>query len=192
MTGSSRRKQIEECAAKLFRKRGFNATSMRDIAAELNIEAPSLYNHISGKQDILKSILLELATEFTSGMDRISISSLQARKKLEHVIKLHVDLTLSHTNGMALITSDWIHLEEPAFSQFVKMRDDYEIQLREILKESLAEESIQNVNIDLALFSILSTLRWLYSWYLKHTEVNKVELEHQMIRNLLNGIFKTS
>lgn len=190
MAKTNRKDQIKLCAARLFRKRGFTATSVRDIASELNIEAPSLYNHIKGKQELLQELLLELAVEFTNGMTVISDSSLTSKGKLERLIKLHVDLTITHPDGMALLTSDWVHLEEPAYTEFVKMRDDYEISFREILQKALGAGGNKDVDLDLALFSMLSTLRWLYTWYLKNKDVNQIELEQQMTRNLLNGLFR--
>ncbi|MFK7756044.1 MAG: TetR/AcrR family transcriptional regulator [Flavobacteriales bacterium] len=190
MNKPNRKEQIKSCAARLFRKRGFTATSVRDIAAELNIEAPSLYNHIKGKQELLQLLLLELAGEFTTGMETVYGSNLAAKEKLERLIKLHVDLTISHTDGMALLTSDWVHLEEPAYSTFVSQRDAYEVAFREILKEALHTDKNDKVDLDLALFSMLSTLRWLYSWYLKNQKVNQIELEKEMVRNLLTGLFQ--
>ncbi len=189
MAESNRKTQILKDSSRLFRKRGYTATSMRDIAAELNIEAPSLYNHIKGKQEILQILLLDLAQAFTHGMNTINESSLSYRSKLERIIKLHLDLTILNPDGMALLTSDWIHLEEPAFGEFVKMREGYELSFRHILRETLKKEGKESANIDLALFSILSTLRWLYSWYLKNPDINPIELEKEMTENLLSGIF---
>ncbi len=189
MKTTTRKEQILVGAARLFRKRGFSATSMRDIAAELNIEAPSLYNHIKGKQEILQTLLLDLARAFTSGMDTIHSAPLTPEQKLERLVKLHVDLTVQTPNSMALITSEWIHLEEPAYKEFVTMRNDYEVNFRHILEEAFQAKGVGDANLDLALFSILSPLRWLYTWFLKNREVNPIELENEMVRNLLSGIF---
>lgn len=190
MADSNRKKQILNGAARLFRKRGFTATSMRDIASDLQIEAPSLYNHIKGKQEILQILLLELAYSFTSGMEVIRNSALTYREQLERLIRLHVDLSIKHPNGMALLTSDWVHLEEPALNQYTSMRDEYELAFRNILIESFKNEGKESVNLDLALFSILSTLRWLFTWVLKNPEIHPIVLEKEMIENLLSGIFR--
>jgi len=185
----TRKEQIKNCAARLFRKRGFTATSVRDIASEMEMEAPSLYNHVKGKQEILQELLLEVADEFTLGMRSISQAKIPAKSILERLIKLHVDLTIENPDVMALLTSDWIHLEEPAFSQFVDLRDNYEKEFRTVLKTALADSGSTVEYLDMILFSILSTLRWLYSWYLKNKSVNPIELEQQMTKNLLEGIF---
>ncbi len=185
----SRKEQIKSCAARLFRKRGFTATSVRDIASDMEMEAPSLYNHIKGKQEILQELLLEIAEEFTSGMRSVTNSNLKAEAKLERLVKLHIDLTIENPDVMALLTSDWIHLEEPAFSQFTRLRDKYEKEFKEILKRAISGSGENVQDVDIALFSILSTLRWLYSWYLKNKSMNPIELESQLVKTLLKGIY---
>ena len=55
---SQRQIQIIDTAASLIKKNGFENTSMRDLAAALEIEASSLYNHISSKDEIFESNLL--------------------------------------------------------------------------------------------------------------------------------------
>jgi AcrR family transcriptional regulator len=54
---SSTKERILEAAIDLFSKRGFHESSMRDIAASVGIEAPSLYAHYAGKEEILRTIL---------------------------------------------------------------------------------------------------------------------------------------
>ena len=186
----TRKEEIKLCAARLFRKRGFTATSMRDIAKEMGIEAPSLYNHIKGKQEILQELLLELADRFSAEMDHILGAKLKAIQKLERLVKLHVDMTIDHTDAIALITSDWVHLEEPAFTQFINMRDDYEKSFKKILSKSIKEGDLGNIDVEITMFSMLSTLRWLYTWVLKHPNINPIELEQGMIQNLVTGIRK--
>ena len=50
----SRKEQIVNKAAKMFKQKGFVATSMRDLAAELGIEAASIYHHFKSKEELLE------------------------------------------------------------------------------------------------------------------------------------------
>jgi AcrR family transcriptional regulator len=54
-----RRNQIIRCAIRLFNKRGFDGTSMRDIARACRMTSANIYNYISGKEDIIRLILEE-------------------------------------------------------------------------------------------------------------------------------------
>lgn len=185
MDSLNRKGQIKRVAARLFRKRGFKATSMRDIAAELSMEAPSLYNHISGKQQLLEELLMMIAELFTAGMHEIRNASLSSIEQLERVIKLHVDITVEHTDAVSLLTNEWVHLDGEVAQQFVSLKDEYEHDFRMIVLACIKDGMIEEVNVELALFSMLSTLRWLYSWYSKNPSVNRIELEQQMVRLLV-------
>ena len=65
----SRKAQIDRTATALFRARGFAATSMRELATELGLEAGSLYSHIKSKEEILHRVCFGLAEDFFAGFD---------------------------------------------------------------------------------------------------------------------------
>jgi AcrR family transcriptional regulator len=189
MQEQNRRTKIKNKAARLFRKKGYKATSMQDIAEEMGIKAASLYNHISSKQEILSELLLNIAETFTGGMNDISKSGLGELDKLEELISLHVDLTFRYGDSIALITGEWVHLEEPALTQYLQMRNSYEKDFRDILKDCQKNKMIEpTIDLDVALFSILSTLHWLYNWYNKNKSTNKTELKRQLKKILLQGL----
>ncbi len=186
----SRRAVILECAARLFREKGYKATSMRNIAEAVGIQGASLYNHITGKQEILVELLMSIARLFTKEMNEINKSSLPAVDKLKRLISIHIRYTAEQTDAISIITSEWAHLEEPTLSEYLGLRNAYEEKFEQIIKECIADGTFENVNPKIALFSILSTLRWLYSWYGKQKNINPIELEQEMIHCLLMGLIK--
>ena len=184
----SKRDQIKTEAARMFRKRGYRATNLRDLAEAVGMKAPSLYNHISNKQELLRELLLEMAGHFTEVMAKVQAADLGPVEKLERLIVQHVRLTVAHPDAIALITSEWVHLEEPAKGEYLHLRDEYEAHFRRILTDCMAAGHFEKMNVDIALFSTLSTLRWLYSWYGKHRDIPPGELEKQMLRVLIDGL----
>jgi len=185
----SKKEIINDCAAKLFRKKGYAATSMQDIAEAVGMKAASLYNHIKSKQEILEFLLTRIATSFTSGLNEINSSSLNPRQKLEALVSLHVEMTFKFSDSIALNTGEWVHLEEPALSKYTKQRSSYEKTFKNILDACKEERLIdKNIDTDIALFSILSSLHWLYSWRNRNSKVSRIELEHQLKKILLEGL----
>lgn len=174
----------------LFRKKGYKATSMRDIAQEVGMEAASLYNHIKSKQELFQELLLHMAHLFTKGMDEINGSSYTPIIKLERLISMHVKFAVDYTDSISLITNEWVHLEGQSYDEFLELRDTYEKKFENIIKDCVEQGYFSPVNTEIALFSILSTLRWLYSWYSRNKNMNPVELEKEFIHCLLDGLKK--
>lgn len=185
----NRKNEIRQTAARLFRKKGYGATSMRDIAEGVGIKAASIYNHFKSKQVLLQDLLMLPANLYTEEMQAVKKSNLAPRKKIEKLIRHHVRMAVEHTDAVALIVADWAHLEGEVRTHFFQLREDYEADFREIIEIGKTNGAFNaNINTDVAVFSILSTLRWLFSWYNRNKSFDVEELEQQMIRVLLNGL----
>lgn len=185
----NRKEEIRNITAKLFRKKGYGATSMRDIAEGVGIKAASIYNHFSSKQELLQDLLMRPAHLYTATMQTVKKSEKSPREKLETLIKHHVQMAVEHTDAVALIVTDWAHLEGETRIVFFKLREDYEADFREIIEQGKTNGTFpKDIDTNIAVFSMLSTLRWLFSWYNRHKSFDLKALEQQMVRNLIDGI----
>ncbi len=184
----TRKEEIVTIASQLFKEKGYNAVSMRDIAQAMGIKAASLYNHISGKQQILSTLILTVAVEFTNGMQTVVAKDIRPIDKIREIIELHIDITVNHSEALAALNNDWMHLENNDLSSFVQMREDYEENFRRIVKEGIEAGELKQHHPEVILFSILSTLRTLYLWYQKRGKLDVNVLKKDMVSVLLNGI----
>lgn len=189
MKPETRQQEIIRVAAKLFKEKGYSAVTMRDLAKEMGIKASSLYNHIRSKQDILNTIIIALAEEFTDGMRRIQSSNTNCIAKLKQIIELHVKISSQNIYGMASLNNDWMHLQDQR-DYYQKLRIDYENDFRTILKQGIDANEIVNSNPEVMMFSILTTLRSLYVWIPKKEDLNLSELSNTLNQILLEGINK--
>lgn len=186
----SKRQQIKEHAARLFRKQGYKATNMRQLAEAVGVKAASLYNHISNKEELLQELLMDMAQLFTQSMAEVQSSSLNPVQKLERLITDYVRYTVEHTDAISLLTGEWVHLADDPKKEFLNLRDNYEDGFRQILTDCMETGHFKSIDVDIALFSTLSTLRWLYSWYYKHKDFDQQELEKQIKTMLIDGLRK--
>lgn len=183
----SRKQEIINVASKLFKEKGYSAVTMRDIAKAMGIKAASLYNHINSKQEILTYIIISLAEEFTQGMSSIKLSNKNSIEKLKQIVSLHINITINNTNGMASLNNDWMHLKDQK-DYYLTLRVNYENSFRNIINKGIKKKEIINLNPDIMLFSILSTLRSLYLWIPKKEDLDPNELATSLSNVLLNGI----
>lgn len=183
-----RKTEIINCAAQLFKNKGYSAVTMRDIAQALDIKAASLYNHIKSKQEILVLIIIEIAEEFTRVMNEILESNLPTINKVERVIQLHIDITTRNSDALACLNNDWMHLTDDQLTYFIRMREDYENNFRKIIKKGVEQGEIKTNNQEIIVFSILSSLRTLYLWYEKTKKLSAEEVQKSMSEIYLYGI----
>lgn len=188
MKTPTRKEEIVNVASRLFKEKGYNAVSMRDIAQAMGIKAASLYNHIQGKQEILSTLILAVAQEFTLSMDNLMESRLRPIEKITNVIESHIAITVNCPEGLAALNNDWMHLENEDLRDFIMMREGYEENFRKIIKEGIENGEIKGHHPEVILFSILSTLRSLYVWYQKRGKLDVNVLKKDMVAVLLNGV----
>ncbi|WP_298426631.1 TetR/AcrR family transcriptional regulator [uncultured Kordia sp.] len=183
----TRKEEIVRIAEMLFKKKGYSAVTMRDIAQAMGIKAASLYNHIQSKQKILSEIIIAIGEEFTEGMATIVATENTSIEKLEQIIGLHVHITMKNPSRMATMNNDWMHLEEK-IDYYLTLRRNYEESFRQILKEGISKGELKTVNPEIILFSILSTLRSLYLWLPKKEDIDQQDLISSLSNVLLKGI----
>src|SRR6266508_6001804 len=92
-SGGSRREQILSCALELFRKQGFDRTSLREISERLGISKSGLYHHFGAKDDLVMSLvgpILDRINELATGSPAIQGSD-QLRAFLESYIDTFIE-----------------------------------------------------------------------------------------------------
>jgi AcrR family transcriptional regulator len=88
----SKKEVIIEKAASLFKLKSYNASSMRELADMVGVEAPSLYNHIGSKSELLQAICFKIGNAFTAQVEKIKNSNISTPEKIEAVIRFHIEI----------------------------------------------------------------------------------------------------
>lgn len=184
-----RREEIIGKAAQLFQEEGYRAISMRQLAENLNMKAASLYNHITSKQEILSEIVMEVAERFTRHCEEVvAAEELSATDKMRAIVEMHVEITIEKTYFLACMNTDWIHLDPEMKRRYIDLRNTYEKDFRCILKQGIDRGEFAEIDLDIGVFSLLSTLRTFYLWYAKNENKSEDYLKEEMSKLLLNGI----
>jgi AcrR family transcriptional regulator len=184
----SRKEQIEQTATALFKTRGFSATSMRDLANALGIEAASIYSHIRSKEEILQRVCFRMADEFFGAIDTSDGKDASASQKLKQAISAHVQVLTRNTEASAVFLQEWRHLSEPHHSAFLALRDRYENYFREIIRQGIANGEFQVPDEKFAVLTILSGLNWIHTWYKPEGKMTPDEIAENLSAMLLNGL----
>ena len=184
----SKRELILTEAAKLFKDRGYGGTSMRDLAGQVGMEAASMYNHIKAKDEILASICFRVSGLYISQLGEISATPASYADKIKALIRLHIRLMVEDGPAVSVANHDWKYLPEPRLSEFKQARKTYEKGFAALIERGIAAGEFQTMNVSVALFTILSAVRWIELWYRPGRELSAEELEASIITMLLNGL----
>lgn len=184
----SRKQQIEEKATTLFQSRGYAATSMRNLAQDLGIEAASLYSHIKSKEEILQRICFRMAEEFYSAWKDVDEETSGNAAKMEKAMIAHVKVITKDPNASAVFFNEWRHLSEPSLSEFLAMRDDYEGRFKKILRDGVANGEFKLIDEKFTMLTILSSLNWTHNWYKPDGKLSPEEVGKKLSGLLLNGL----
>ncbi len=159
-----RKKQIEQVATNLFKTKGYSATSMRDIAASVGIEAASIYSHINSKEEILHSICFRMANEFLTSINEVLNANDSIIEKFRKTVVAHVDIITGDVAASAVFWNEWRHLSEPALSEFIAMQRQYENTFKSIIEQGVNEGLFEVPSVSFAVMAMLSSLNGIQKW----------------------------
>lgn len=187
-TRSAKKSLILREAAKLFREKGFGGTSMRDLAEKVGIEAASMYNHIRSKDEILEEICFGVGRKYDEQLSEIERQDISYPSKLELLIAFHVQMIIEDGAAVSVLNNDWKFLSAEKMTEFKMMRKEYEKHFAALLKQGMEQGFFKTMNVSIALFTILSALRWVELWYKPSRGVSKEDLAKDISALLMNGI----
>ncbi|MDP4711907.1 MAG: TetR/AcrR family transcriptional regulator [Saprospiraceae bacterium] len=186
----TKKQQIYEAAARLFRDKGYPATSMRHLAEAVDLKASSLYNHIGSKEDLLRDICFENAHKFLTHLKTVSESDLSHLEKVKALIELHLTMATEELTSVTAFNDEWRHLSEPWLSDFVQLRKDYEKGFLKIIQEGIQAGEIQAADPQTLLYTLLSAMRWLYDWVKPDKPMATDSVKQELAGFLVRGLVK--
>ena len=125
ITTLSRKEQVIRKAAELFREKGYAASSMRDLAQKMGIEAASLYSHIKSKEEILQHLCFDMASEFRKSLCEVEKQKGPASEKLRNGIVGHIEVMAKDLTASAVFMNEHRHLSQPYLREFLLLRINY-------------------------------------------------------------------
>lgn len=184
----SRKEQVIRTAAELFKEKGYAATSMRDLAHALGIEAASLYSHISSKEEILRTLCFDMAGQFLNALGNVEAKNISNAKKLELGIISHVDVMAKDLTASAVFMNEHRHLSQPYLKDFLFKRINYINRFKKIIENGIKNDEFKPVDTKLAVMTLFSSLNWMPNWYDPVKTINPEQLGEQLAELIIAGL----
>lgn len=159
------RARILRAAAALFHTQGFEATSVKQIAAAAGIQKSTLYHHFPSKQHLLFDILSHTVDLAVGGLQEIVRSDRPAAERLRAAVRHHVVNLVNDLDNVACFVEEGKALAPEYRAAHIAKRDAYERGFRQIIEDGVARGEFRPLDVRLAGFAILGMCNWMVRWY---------------------------
>ena len=183
-----RKEQIYSTARSLFSERGYSATTVRDIAREMNMQAGSLYAHIVSKEDVLWEIVSRAAEQFLSAVEPIALSDRQPSAKLRDMVRAHVGVLADNLADATVFLHEWKFLGSERRAVVAAMRNRYESLYRQVIEEGIISGDFASADPKMAALLVLSAVNWMPQWYSPTGPLLPLEVADTFVEMILKGL----
>ena len=181
---------IYQTAAQIFFTKGYNSTSLNDIADTLNITKAGLYYYVESKQDLLYRII-------NLGLDSVQTKVLEpareivdAEQRLRFIIYNHAKLSAGGNHAVIIISHEVNELNFSQREETLKRRRNYFDFIRQTLVELENERKLEKIDLTTATFTILGMILWLSRWVIPNGKISVEKVCEDVCEMALRGIMK--
>jgi AcrR family transcriptional regulator len=184
---------VFEVAAEVFHRKGYDNTSMSDVASAAGLTKAGLYHHVSSKESLLFTVLdsgLDLTESYVvKPLERIA----DPLERLKTMIDLHLRLVLEERN---LEVTGLLHecktLSPADQTRINRRKKEYVRMTTRLITEVVRKYDVKNVNPKLAALALLGMLNWTYQWYTASGSNSRGEIVESFQTIFLQGILGTA
>lgn len=161
----NRRAELIRAAGRLFREQGYDATTIRDIAAAVGMRSGSPFYHFKSKQEMLKAVVLEGLESALIDAEAVTAEKRSPRETFRGLIRAHLGTILEHGGDFVpVLLYEWRSLSDESRAEIVMMKDRYEAIWQKAVKD-LKRAKLIRVDPKLARLLIFGALNWTAQWY---------------------------
>jgi AcrR family transcriptional regulator len=183
---SARREELTRIAARLFAERGYQGTSLADLAEALGVQKPSLYHHIASKEDLLWEVAWEGAEAFQAALDGVP-AELPPTERIRLALRAHLGVVAEQLDVATVFVREWRFLSGTRRDAFVAERRRYEERVRDLFRDGVEGSGLRtDLDVATAALMFLSAANWAYTWLRPGADTD--ELADRLFAVLLDGM----
>ena len=162
---SNRREELLRASARLFREKGFDGTTIRDISTAAGMHSGSPFYHFKTKQDILVAVMEQGLGEGLRGLEEAMATPGSAEQKFTRMIRAQIGTILEDGNDfIPVLLYDWRSLTPENRRRIVELKDRYDALWQQVIDE-LKRDGHMPGDPQLVRLLILGAVNWTGTWY---------------------------
>jgi AcrR family transcriptional regulator len=190
VTPGFQKAKMLETARRLFWEKGFNATSMRDIAISYGCRPANIYNFFPDKEKILFEVLREEMEQIINPIKHLEEDDdTHPMEQLRFIIQSHLKVTLSYRRSAKLLFDVALDSLSPDKRKaIINFRDDYDRIIRKVIRRGMDTGYFPKMDVKLAGFMIASMITRTRIWFHPKKGVSVSELADFISEFAFNGL----
>jgi AcrR family transcriptional regulator len=186
---TSKTAEIYRTAASLIVTKGFNATSMNDIAAAVGLTKAGLYHYIRGKQDLLFSIMQFAMDVVDCQVLEPASQIVDAEQRLRFILTRHAGMT-DQVKAITILAEEVAALNERDRETIIARKRQYFDCVRNTLQELSAEGKLRDLDVSVATLNLFAMVLGLARWYRPDGKLSAEAIAEQTAKLLLEGLLR--
>ncbi len=175
-----KRERILEEAVKLFYERGFNGTTLDDIAAELGVTKPFIYTHFRSKVDLLAALCKPTIEMSLAAVQQFADVSGSATDRLFQAVTAFTKVVLQRQANIAIYFREEKNLSKEALEEITALRKQFDRTLSRMLQQGVDSGEFHVVDVRLAALAIGGMISWAYTWHRPSGRLSLDEMGQRM------------
>ena len=181
----NRRQELLHVCARLFREKGFDGTTIRDIASAAGMHSGSPFYHFASKQEMLLAVMEEGLAEGLRRSEAVLAERLPPARKFQRLVRSHLGTILEEGNDfIPVLLYDWRSLTPANRRRVIALKDRYDALWQRMLDE-LARAGLIAGDAQLARLFVLGAVNWSAQWYRPGGRMTLDQIAAQASRLLL-------
>ena len=186
--GEETAKLVRRAAVDLIAEHGFEAMSVRQLAARVGLTAGSLYNHFGSKQDLLIGLLQAVMEDLLAAVDREVLPHRDPVVQLQAFIQLHIQFHVDRKNDVLIATTELRSLAPDNLRKIIKLRNRYEATLSLILKRGRDRRIFKVNDAKVTALALIPMLTGVTQWYRPNGRLNRDALIERYVELCLTMV----
>ena len=182
--------RLRAAAQALFARHGYAAVSMRQIAAEVGVQAGALYQYTPDKQSLLFDLMHDHLRALLQAWAESDPPRGPAPERLDHFVRFHIRFHTARAEAVFIAYMELRNLEPANFARIEKLRRAYEGELERILAAGQAEGTLHVTDLRLGAMALIAMLNGVTTWFREGGRLSLEDIETlhaQMARRALGA-----
>jgi AcrR family transcriptional regulator len=189
IAAGTREDQVRAAALRLFREKGYHATSMRDIANAVGINKGSLYSYIRAKEDLLIPVFEQAMGVLLEQIEQISADeSLTPTARLQRAVHAHVTAVADNLDVLTVYLSEWRQLATESLATNRGQRERYAALFHDILRDGIAAGEFRPMDTRIVMLGMIGMCNYLFRWYRPDGRLTPDQIADELIDMVMQGV----